>query len=605
MKTRAAPSDTGTDIRRSLDVSDPQGIEGPRLGGDEGADIDPALLRDVAAWVSHVVRTLKTCRLYDPNNPTVVKFRESAYADLRALVDRYGPLRLDITSREVLLETRVVHAGRSREDSFAATFHRDGIRAVTFLPGIEPREMEAFLDHLLHVSGPGAGDDDLVTLLWDANLPSISVASVPVEGDVDGAGDEGGDDTTALPWPGAGRGSGAVATPDAAARPREEGADEGPTRSDDWEVLARPGGMERAYTGLEAAAEREAARFAAELESETTLLLVEATVDVIADALATDATAADRADLVAFLPRVLREAIALGEWPTAHKALHLIRRADPDWSLDSFFDGLVAHAGPVTRKAVQALDQQDDDGVAGFLAFAGELGPAAAEWLMHVLALSQQKRARRPLTRAIAELVRGNPERLLPWLSDDRWFVVRNVVHILGWIGGDAVAGYLRTASQHPEMRVRREVVAALGEASPDVARPMLLSMLGTAEPRLFPAVLHPLAADHHPEVAERLAALLRDEGFVSRSDDERRAVYLAVAAHGDAMIEALEDELQRGGRFARGLDAHWQSVARCIGRIGTPEARAALGRGLRSPRAGVRKACELALAALESRDAA
>jgi hypothetical protein len=43
---------------------------------EEAPAVDRAAVRDVAAWLSHLVRTLKTCRLYDSNNPTVVRFRE-------------------------------------------------------------------------------------------------------------------------------------------------------------------------------------------------------------------------------------------------------------------------------------------------------------------------------------------------------------------------------------------------------------------------------------------------------------------------------------------------------------------------------------------------
>ena len=236
------------------------------------------------------------------------------------------------------------------------------------------------------------------------------------------------------------------------------------------------------------------------------------------------------------------------------------------------------------------------------MALAASFGEAAIDWLMRVLAESQQRRARRPLARTLAEVAREHPERLLPWLSDERWYVVRNVVHILSWIGGDDVAAYVRPAMKHHDVRVRREVVAALARATPAVARPMLLGMLADAGSRLFTTLLQQLSAAPDAAVAQRLRELLRDERFVDRAEDERRAVFLALSAQGDAALEALEDEFDRGGLLARGLDGHWQSVALCAARIGTPEAQALLERGRRSRKAGVRKACEIAFASLETR---
>src|SRR5262249_20601700 len=96
-------------------------------------------------------------------------------------------------------------------------------------------------------------------------------------------------------------------------------------------------------------------------------------------------------------------------------------------------------------------------------------------------------------------------------------------------------------------------------------------------------------------EVAKRLVALLRDDRFHERSEDERRAVLMALASQGGAVLGTLEDELNRGGRFGQAFDFHRQSLAFCIARIGTPEAIRALERGLKSPKAGIRRACQLA----------
>jgi HEAT repeat protein len=579
----------------------PEHFEPPTLLADGQESTDAAKLRDIGSWVVQLGRTLKTCRLYDADNPTVVRFREGLASDLRSLLERYGPIRLQVTSRELLHEGQSATATRSREDSLAPAFHRDGIREITFLPGIEPREVDGFVDQILRVTGPDAGDDDLVTLLWDAQLPSIAVTSVPLEGDVDGAGEPDAGDATPLPWPKPVPGA-AHSAPASGERSEGAGALDTVTRSDDWEVLARAGHLDHALGELEQGIEREIARFRSEHEAECATVIVEATVEVLADGVASEATAQDREELAAFLPRALREAVAQGEWRTARNGLKLLRECIPTWSADTFFEGFAGPSSLVTRRTVAILDQHDDAGIEAFLGLASEFGAPAADWLMQVLAESQQKRVRLPLSRTIAELVRDNPERILHWMSDERWYVVRNVVHILGWIGGDAVVGYLRAVNAHAEPRVRREIVAALSDASPANARPILLSMLAGAESRVFTTVLHQLALDADPVVTERLVTLLCDDEFARRTDDERRAVFLALAGQGDAALPVLEDELTRGGLFDRGLDPHWQAVARCIARIGTPAALEVLQRGTRSRKGGVRKACELAKGSFEAK---
>src|SRR5262249_51531377 len=164
------------------------------------------------------------------------------------------------------------------------------------------------------------------------------------------------------------------------------------------------------------------------------------------------------------------------------------------------------------------------------LVLARQFGPPLAEWLLHVLAESQRMQVRRPLAKTIGELLTGHPEVLIPWLTDARWYVVRNAVHILGWIGAEESASYLKVPAEHPEMRVRREVVAALAQMSHDAARPILKRMAETAEPQLFVTIVRQMAADGDTSVEEWLLERLRSETDARRSEEERRALFQALA---------------------------------------------------------------------------
>jgi len=253
---------------------------------------------------------------------------------------------------------------------------------------------------------------------------------------------------------------------------------------------------------------------------------------------------------------------------------------------------------------VEHLDQQEPAAVADFVAFAVSLGEPAVDYLNLVLADSQQRRNRRLLAEAIANECRANPERLAPFLSDRRWFVVRNVVHILAWIGGDQIAGLLQVALRHPEPRVRQEAVAALGQVSPKVARPMLLKLLDGPDARMFCAVLHQLSAERHAPTARLLLGFLLDPGFETRPPEEKRAIYTALSSTGgDEVVPELEAELLKGNWFSRTQEGHRQAVARCLARIGSPLAKQVLARGATSRRGPVRQACEAALTGFNDRE--
>ena len=547
-----------------------------------------ALARAAAAWVGQLARTLKTCRLYDAANPTVTRFRAELYAGLEQLLATHGPLTLHFRSDDVLCEETSLYPARSREDNLGLLFYHDGIHTMRLSAGITPRELDVLLDAVLHVGGPHAGDDDLVTLLWQAQLPHIEIDYVPADGDVGGS--EGADEGALVPWPTP------AAEPETAEADANEKPAAGTSRSDDWSTGDLSVEVEAAFEELEALAGSEVARLRQEYEDEHAVPLVTAAVALAHAWLASGTTPEQATELGALLPRVLQIALTEGRWDEAGVCAQLLGAHMKDVRERTIQELLQ----PISvQTAVQQIDAQNGESVPGAVRFARALGDPGLDWLNLLLGESQHRRVRRLLVEAITQWCMDRPERLAPWLVDPRWFVVRNVVHILGCIGSDATATLLATASRHPEPRVRSEVVAALGQLSPRVARPLLLRMLDGADPRTFGAVLHQLSLARDGGVARRCLALMRDPAFEARPMEEKRAVWNAVggAATDDELAE-LEQELYRANWFNRAGEVNRLAIARGIARIGTPLAIAVLQRGADSRRASVRRACQDALAA-------
>ena len=148
LKRGPSPADNGLDHRQ---IGPSQGA-GPSMPASARTEHDSeevvrtpeqeAAVRAAEVWVNHLARTLKTCRLYDANNPTVIRFREELAQALTRTLEEHGPLTLQFTSDDVLCDEDSLYPARSRDDNLALAFYRDGVRALTFSPGIEPRELE-------------------------------------------------------------------------------------------------------------------------------------------------------------------------------------------------------------------------------------------------------------------------------------------------------------------------------------------------------------------------------------------------------------------------------------------------------------------------------
>jgi HEAT repeat protein len=576
----------------------------PSLEADRSAagrsELAPAV-KAAGVWLHMFARTLKTCRLYDAGNPTVLRFREELVLALHTLLAAHGAVSFRFTAEDVTCEGQSLYSARSRDDNLAFAFYRDGVRGLTIQPGADERECNALVDSVLSVTGQNLDGDDLVTLLWEANLRHVDVDYIPAEGETgagEGAGSGAGEEGALLPWPTAGEGAPAGAEGTRAANDATPGAE----RSEDWALGELTEEVEATFAELDFMSEQEVKRFTSEYAAERRVPQPMAAAAIANACLLGELTDDDRRELARFLPRVLRAAITAGAWGDAREALRLVRESNTgEWS-DETFTQEVLQPVSITR-TVEKLDTQGPAAVAEFLALANELGEASLDWLTLTLSESQARMTRQLVAEAITLQAQRNPARLAPWLNDPRWYVVRNVVHILGWVGGAGIVPLLASAVRYPDPRVTAEVVRALQGIELRLARPVLIKALEGADTKLFCLILHQLSAARDPAVARYVTAFLAQERFLQRPVEERRAVYAAVASTGgDEVVPDLEKEINGGNWFDREQEVHRHAVARCLARIGTPRAQAALEAGAQSRRAPVRQACT---AALQSRMAA
>ena len=551
-----------------------------------------------------------------------MRFREELGANLVTLLERHGVFRLEFMANQVLCDEQVVHASSSRDDNFAMPFFRDGLYALTFRPGFEASEIESLVDLLLRVTSRAANSvEDLVTLLWDADLPHLGVSYVSSETDTEmgDAGDLPLEDAFTskgrlMPWPeretasesgevGAGGmfGSAGAASSGAAGAAASEGQASGLTalfRNEDWPAGAPGGNLEQGFAQLDATSALDVDAFMWRMRAERAEPVVAATLALVRNALQADPTEEDREDLVELIERVLRDAIAAASWSEAGDAVTCLADVTAGyWDATFLVHELAQPESPVTAALVRRLDEEPIGETNAFAAFARGLGASSIEWLMAIVALAHQQRTRRVLLRALIEMCEGNPERLAPWLTDPRWYVVRNAVHVIGASGGRVPTGLFQPLLAHPEVRVRQEIVAALAHATPEGAQPLLLQLVRDTDASVRGPALYRLGGRRNATVSSALLELVVEPGFRKRPEDEFRSVLLAVGGcSGDEALPILEAQLLESGGFLGSAAAYQQAVARCIARIGTYGAQTLLERGARSRQASVREACKLVL---------
>jgi hypothetical protein len=553
------------------------------------ADNDPSI-RAVGAWVQQFARTLKNCRLYDPGNATVLRFRQQLVASLHQVIRLNGGFTLRFGADDVTCDGVSLYPARSRDDNLALPFYRDGIRSISFAEGVEPREIDALVAGLLRVTGTETPEDeDLVTVLWESQLPHITIDYIPAEGDVGVAGSE--QEGELVPWP-----TGAQAEPQFDEPAPRTLVDPPPgeraqRRSDDWSVGEPTTDFEAEFALLQAAAPAELERFRREFEAEHLVPPVSSAIAIAQAFMAAETNEGDLPELAAYLPRVLRIAVQAGLWDDARGTVALLHLSPAGWSSVGFVQEL-QQPGSIQTVRSRLLEQTEAEARA-FTEFVGDLGEFAVDVLGQVMAEMDGAPQAKPLTEAIVERCRTTPERLAPWIADRRPNVVRNVVQMLGAIGGNAIVGPLQSAIRHPDARIRAEVLQALRTADTRIVKPLLLSALPTFDSRSFIQALQKLGETRDSQVAQTMLMLMIAPEFDARPAEEKHAIYSTLGSTGgDEVIAELEAELLKGGWFERVNESHRQTIARCLARIGTPMARMVLENGAKSRRAQVRDVC-------------
>ena len=72
----------------------------------------PDALKAASGWIHQLARTLKTCRLYDARNPTVVRFRDELGRALHRVLAEHGELRFRFTADDVFYEDESLYPAR-------------------------------------------------------------------------------------------------------------------------------------------------------------------------------------------------------------------------------------------------------------------------------------------------------------------------------------------------------------------------------------------------------------------------------------------------------------------------------------------------------------
>ncbi|HEX6007303.1 MAG TPA: hypothetical protein VFY80_05040, partial [Burkholderiales bacterium] len=128
--------------------------------------------REVGEFFTALDKAVRARRLYAANNPAYKAFVANLRTNVTALWDGAHALTVVVDESGFRWHDETFSPGEGREH-LAFQFYKDGIRALTFLPGFE-QEIERFLDVVARARQiDSTSADDMVTLLWEQEFASL------------------------------------------------------------------------------------------------------------------------------------------------------------------------------------------------------------------------------------------------------------------------------------------------------------------------------------------------------------------------------------------------------------------------------------------------
>jgi hypothetical protein len=204
------------------------------------------------------------------------------------------------------------------------------------------------------------------------------------------------------------------------------------------------------------------------------------------------------------------------------------------------------------------------------------LGPDGAEALIDLLTSADSLTDRRAYLAALAKIRDAVPT-LMHLLGDNRWYVVRNAIDLLGEMRAVEAESALLDVAKHREERVRRSVATALSRLGTPRSIQAVQHMLTDAVPEVRVHAVQGLGGVKSPRAVSVLSRALDGE-----TDQEVQAVILAVLGRQatDEAVARLTKVAEPEGRlFKRKPTALRVSAVQALAEANTPAALAAIRR--------------------------
>jgi HEAT repeat protein len=462
--------------------------------------------------VDGILKAKKLLKMYPSNNPIYAKTSEEVYNKFKNLFNFTNELSLKIHQNKIIFNKEQIYHNPSKDDNLAFFFFKDGIRDITFSSGLSREEFEDFISILNTDFEKVALDDDIVTLLWERDFEHIKyivddeILYGKEELDRDGQ------------------------------KIIEEIKKE--SCSDDNLTKAYHEGLKAAEGHIGAlipVSESDFKHVADDIAKDEAqpridkilIILYELTYQIKENTIFSE--------IVGFIENSIDYCIKGGDFKRASAIVDSIKSIIKDAGigegnikvLKRIFT--MINSEPLVQEIGKIIDSRALAEENYFIFFIKHLDKTSIPSLIRLMGELRSIKGRRLVIDALSIIGKQDVKTLAIGLNDSRWYVVRNIISILGKISDTRSMEFLIKILSHPDPRARKEAVKTLGNTESLKILPYFKKTLNDNDSSVRTTTARTLG-NTKTETAKRvLLTELSRKDFLSRDFTEKKDFYESI----------------------------------------------------------------------------
>ena len=537
-----------------------------------------------------IVKGYRAFQMYMPNNPMYQRAIQSVRAAFQPVwasgLDR---LVLTVAETDFVWDEQAVYHQPTKADSFAWFLFKDGMRVLTLFPGVEEDEIVRFLDIVQRARALATdAGDDLLTLLWEQDFKLVQYHFAEFHADASGFG------------PGGGGGAASDQPAATAAETKGKVEEEAPPRKsgiieledfDSTLYWLDPAEIDQINKAIEQ-------EYQQDLRSNSLSILFDIFEQRVEDWVRGEVLTT----VESYLTHILHSAdFKTGATILRESRLILTRNATVTLPQRERLDAFVGKLSEPTvlGQILQSIDEattpprEEDLGE-----LTRELRPAAMETILVWLPKLSSLKVRMLLESAIERLAETSPNEVLRLLRQIESDALPATIALCGRLKLQTGVPGLGDALQHPNAAIRLAAVQALALIGSAGALSHIERSLDDADREVRILAVQEMGKRTYKGALRRIEPVV--QGKVQREIDltERMRFFEAYALiAGPTALAMLSDMLSAGGLFRRKEHPEVRAcAAMALGKIRSPESRAALQKAANDKELVVRNAVSRAL---------